>query len=168
MFIRGPPYIAHDVTSKTNNAPKRTFGIVWSLLINELGQDYPTFTVDALEAAKSSATEREWITFYSSIIENINGRMKTLEVLPRLAELRPPPNLQRQFIKARAKQMSKDAEEASKGSIIQQLATKIPIKGGIGWFSFYDGSYSSPSYMKSFSIQYRYHDATRLMRWGTR
>lgn len=136
---------------KTKNAPQRTFGITRSLLIDELGQDYPISIVDALEAAKSSTTESEWITFYSSIIETIDGHMKTLEALPRITELRPPPSLQRQFAKARAKQMNEAAEEASKGSIIQQLATKIPIKGGLGWFSFYDGSYSSPSYMKSFS-----------------
>jgi len=135
----------------TKNAPQRIFGIARSLLIDELGQDYPTSIVDAMEAAKSSATESDWITFYSSIIENINGQMKMLEALPRLTELRPPPSLQRQFIKARNKQMSKSVEEASKGSLIQQLATKIPIKAGLGCFSFYDGSYSSPSYLKSFS-----------------
>lgn len=136
---------------KTKDAPQRTFGIVRSLLVDELGQDYPASTVETLEAAKSSITESEWLTFYSSIIEKIDGHMKTLEALPRLTELRPPPSLQRQFVKARAKQMSEAAEEASKGSIIQQLATKIPIKAGIGWFNFHDGSYSSPSYMKSFS-----------------
>jgi hypothetical protein len=136
---------------KTNNADKRTFGLVWSLLIDELGQDYPTSTVSAIEAAKSSATESEWISFYSSIIEKINGRMKTLEALPVLVELRPPPSLQRQFMKARAKQMSNATEEASKGSILLQLATKIPIKAGLGWFSFHEGSYSAPSYMKPYS-----------------
>jgi hypothetical protein len=136
---------------KTRDAPKRTFPIVRALLIDELGQDYPLSTINTLEAAKASSTDGEWITFYSLMLEEINSRMKAIETLPRLLELRPPPSLQRQFEKARAKQMSKAAEEAQKGSVIQQLVTKIPIKAGQGWFSYRDGSYTEPSYMKSIS-----------------
>jgi hypothetical protein len=136
---------------KSKDAQHRTFAIVRSLLVDELGQDYPASTVDALKTAKSSTIESEWITYYASIIEAVQGRIKTLEALPRLAELGPPPSLQRQFVKARSKQMSKTAEEAQKDSIIQQLATKIPIKAGRGWFSFRDGSYTDTSYMQSFS-----------------
>lgn len=136
---------------KTKDAPQRAFSIVGSLLVDELGQDYPSLTIAALETAKSSAPDSEWIAFYSTIIERINDRMKALEALPRLSELRPLPSLQRQFEKARAKQMSSAAEEAQKNSIIQQLATKIPLKAGKGWFSFRDGSYTEPSYLNSFS-----------------
>ncbi len=136
---------------KTDDARQRTFDIVYSLLVDELGQDYPSSTVEALESAKSATTDTEWTAFYSKIIEAINGRINALDALPRLAELRPPPKLQRQFEKAREKQMTDGVEEARKGSVIRQLATEITIKAGIGVFSFRDGRYTEPTHMKSFS-----------------
>lgn len=136
---------------KTDDARQRTFGIVYSLLVDELGQDYPSSTVEALESAKSATTDTEWTAFYSKIIEAINGRINALDALPRLAELRPPPKLQRQFEKAREKQMTDGVEEARKGSVIRQLATEITIKAGIGVFSFRDGGYTETTHMQSFS-----------------
>jgi hypothetical protein len=136
---------------KTKDALHRAFPIVNSLLVDELGQDHPSLTIESLETAKSSTTDKEWIAFYLAVIEKINSRMKALEALPRLSELRPLLSLQRQFERARTKQMSNAAEEAQKKSIIQQIATKIPLKAGKGWFSFRDGSYTEPSYLKSFS-----------------
>lgn len=77
--------------------------------------------------------------------------MQSLEALPRLTELRPPPTLQRQFAKARAKQINKAMMAERKKSIIRQIVTEVPIKAGIGWFSFRDGAYTEPSYLKSIS-----------------
>ena len=136
---------------KTNDARQRTFGIVYSLLVDELGQDYPSSIVDALESAKSATTDTEWTAFYSRTIEAINGRIKALGALPRLAELTPPPKLQRQFAKARAKQMRDATEEAQKSSMMLQLVTRIPIKAGVGFFTFRDGGYTDTSHMQSFS-----------------
>ncbi|MBI5056153.1 MAG: hypothetical protein HZB61_06025 [Nitrospirae bacterium] len=138
---------------KTKDAEHRTFGIVRSLFVEEIGQDFPESTVEALEAAKKLTEESELIAFYSSIIEAIESRIRKLEALPRLSELRPPPSLQRQFAKARAKQMNTMAEESQKQSIFHQLVTHIPIKAGIGSFSFHDGGYTDTSYLQSFSHQ---------------
>jgi len=104
-----------------------------------------------LESAKSSATETEFLNFYSSAITEIKNRIDTLNALPRLAELRPPPRIQREFAKARDKQMSASMEEAQKGSIMRQLCTEVPLKAGVGSFSFRDGVYGEPTYMKSIS-----------------
>jgi hypothetical protein len=136
---------------KTKEAQKRTFGIVYSILADEIGQDYPASVVEALESANSIATDSEWRAFYSKVINNINGRMKAIEDLPRLIELRPPPTIQRKFATARAKQMNTVMEESQKKSIIRQLATEIPIKAGHGWFSYREGSYTDSSKMHPFS-----------------
>lgn len=136
---------------KTKDAPQRIFGIVYSMLVDEIGRDYPDTTIKALEIARSSAVDSEWESYYSNAIEEISGRIKTLEALPHLIELRPSPNLQREFARARAKQMNKSFEEAQKDSIVRQLATEIPIKAGMGTFSFRDGTYSDTSFLQPFS-----------------
>jgi hypothetical protein len=136
---------------KTKDAPKRAFGIVYALLVNELGRDYPDSTISALEKATNSTKYPDWLAYYLGAIEAIKKRLDELEALPRLAELRPPLHLVRQFAKARAEQMRDTAEEAQKGSIIRQLATEIPIKAGHSWFSFQDGNYTESHDMQSFS-----------------
>lgn len=136
---------------KTQKPQQRTFRIVYSMLADEIGQDYPDSTIDTLEKAVSKEPNSEWIAFYSKTIDNIRGRIKALEDLPHLLELRPPPSLQRQFAMAQAKRMNSMMEESQKNSIIRQLATEIPIKAGLGWFSFRDGSYTGTSHMQSFS-----------------
>jgi hypothetical protein len=136
---------------KTKDAQKRAFGIVYALLVNELGKDYPDSTITTLEKATNSTTDPDWQSYYSGAKEAIKDRIDELDALPRLAELRPPPHLVRQFAKARAEQMRNSAEEAQKGSIIRQIATEIPIKAGHGWFSFREGSYTDTHHMQSFS-----------------
>ena len=136
---------------KTRDAPKRAFGVVYALSVDELGKDYPDSTIATLEKAASLKTDPEWLAYYSKAKEAIKKRLDELEALPRLAELKPQPHLVRQFAKARAEQMRDTAEEAQKGSIIRQIATEIPIKAGHGWFSFRDGNYTETYQMQSFS-----------------
>lgn len=136
---------------KTREAKQRAFGLAYALLVDEIGKDYPSSTIEKLESAKASTTEIELLNFYSSSIAAINSRIDTLNTLPRLAELRPPPRIQREFSKARDKQMRASMEEAQKGSIMRQLCTEIPLKAGIGSFSFRDGVYGEPTYMQSIS-----------------
>lgn len=136
---------------KTKDAQKRTYGVVYSLLVDEIGKDYPFKTLESLDAAKAEATDDGLIAFYSQAIAAIKSRFDTLDALPRLEELRPSPSFQRQFAKARAKQMNESMEEAREKSIIRKLATEIPIKAGVGFFNFRDGGYAEPTHMQSFS-----------------
>ena len=138
---------------KIDDPQHRTFGLVHSLFVQELGQDYPETALEALEAAKSSATEAEWITYYTTIIDEIRSWINTLKSLPKLTEISPSPALQRQFAKARAKQMNAISEEAEQKSIWSMIATKIPIKAGLGSFSFRNGRYTEPSYMQPYSTE---------------
>lgn len=136
---------------KTKGAQHRTFRLVHSLLVEELGMDYPSSTVEVLESAKTATTDAGLLALYSSAINVINDRINKLDALPRLAELRPPPGLQRQFSKAHAKQMEAASEDAKKYSIMRQIATEIPIKAGTGSFSFRDGGFTEPTHFHSFS-----------------
>lgn len=136
---------------KTRSAPQRVFGIARTLFVDELGKDYPSSTIKILESACEAAIENEWKDFYTSTASAIKSHISALEALPRLIELCPSPVLQRQFAKARAKQMSKVIEKAREGSIFRQITTEIPIKAGIGWFSFHDGNYTDVMRMQSFS-----------------
>lgn len=131
--------------------PQRIFGIVHSVLADEVGMDYPGSTIKKLEEARISTTEAEWITLYSSVIDRITEFMDSIDALPRIEELKPPPNIQRQFAKAQAKQMNNMVEDARKGSILRQICTEIPIKAGKGCFSFRDGNYTDTSNMQSIS-----------------
>lgn len=135
---------AKDVTS-------RAFPIIRSLLVDEIGYDYPDSIIEQLKLFEGNATNSELKLFASSAIDAIESRIKTIASLPRLMELRPPTALHRQLSRARAKQMNKAMEGARQNSLIRQLATEVPIKGGKGYFSFHDGTYTVPSYLKSFS-----------------
>ncbi len=135
----------------TENAKVRTFPIVKGLFVNELGEDYPSSIVDFLEDEEKSEPDSDKQALYVDIIQTIKGRMSELDSLPRLLELQPNPDLERKFASARAKQMSIAMAEANKGSIVEMIATKIPIKAGLGTFSHRDGGYSDPSYLQSFS-----------------
>jgi hypothetical protein len=138
---------------ETNGAPQRTFGIVYSLLVDEVGQDFPFSLMDALKIrlTETPAKEAEWKAFYSRASEAINGKMKALAALRRLPDLAPSPSLQRQFAKARATQMRDATEKAQKGSVLRQLVTNIQIKAGVGFFTFRDGEYTDTCHMQSFS-----------------
>ena len=136
---------------KTREAPTRTFPILHALLVDEVGYDYPSSTIEALDAANAIEERLEFKAFYSDTIQALRSRMTALDDLPRLTELRPSPTLQRQFAKARAKQMSKGMMSERKKSILRQIVTEVPIKAGIGWFSFRDGAFTEPSYLKSIS-----------------
>ncbi len=136
---------------KTRDAQQRVFGLAYELFVNEIGKDYPSSTIEALKSAESSEAENEFRKLYTKAIAEIENRISELNALPRLAELRPPPKLQREFSKARDKQIRISMEEAQKGSIMRQICTEIPLKAGIGSFSFRDGVYGEPTYMQSIS-----------------
>lgn len=139
---------------KTKEAQQRTFGLVHSLLVDELGIDYPSSTLEMLESAKTTTIDAGLLSLYSSAISAIDDRIRKLDALPRLAELRPPSGLQRKFSRAHAKQMEAASEDAKKHSIMRQIATEIPIKAGLGSFSFREGNFTEPTHFHSISTSF--------------
>lgn len=136
---------------KTRDLKSRMFPILRSLLVDEIGYDYPYSVIETLESLQSMSTDSELQSFLSGITKTIKDRIENIESLPRLTELQPPTELRRRLSRAYAKQMTKAVAGAREDSLIRQLAKEIPIKGGRGYFSFQEGLYSEPSYLKSFS-----------------
>ena len=150
-------YSEHSVISlaislfNTRDPKGRIFPFLRSLLVDEIGYDYPHSMIEELTHLKNQIADAESESFISTIIESIQARLTVAESLPPLNELRPPAELQRRLSRAYAKRMSKATKGAQENSLIRQLATVISIKGGTGYFNFQDGSYSEPSYLKTFS-----------------
>lgn len=134
-----------------NDSENRVWPFMRSLLVDEIGYDYPTSTIDAVKKVAKQTTSGRDQQLLNSICLEIEKQMEELEKLPRLNELKPPSTLQRQFNLARRRQMSEAAKEAEKGSIIQHLATKIYIKAGHTSFQYLRDAYTEPMQMKSFS-----------------
>lgn len=128
----------------------RTIPLLRTLIVDEIGYDYPGTTIEALTEAIGSETRPDIKAEIDGWRNSIKSVQDELEQLPRLNELRPPSQLQRQFALARSKQMAKAQKKASKGSIVHQIATEIPLKAGRGWFNHMHGQYGEPSSLKSF------------------
>lgn len=130
---------------KSTNLQDWMLGFVHTVLAEEVGMDYPDSTMKRLKYEKSQTSDPRIVELYSSVIQQIASHIEAIEVLPRIEELKPPPDVQRLFANAHAKQMNVVTKEARKKSIFAQICTEIPMKGGNGWFSFRDGGYTESS-----------------------
>jgi len=128
----------------------KTIPLLRTLIVDEIGYDYPGTTIKALIAAAASESRQNVKAEIDGWRKSIESIQDELTQLPRLNELRPPSQLQRQFSLARSRQMAKAQKVASRGSIIRHIATEIPLKAGRGWFNHMHGQYGEPSSLKSF------------------
>jgi hypothetical protein len=136
---------------QSNDAEKRIYPILHSLLVEEIGYDYPGSTVDALNMVAqemSSVNDQDFLRMAASAISQVTEAQNTL---PSINELRPPTKLRRLFSRARAKQMEKSFDEANKNSIFRQIATEIPLKAGAGTFNYRNSSYGPSMKLSSMS-----------------
>lgn len=136
---------------QSNDAENRIYPVLRSLLIEEIGYDYPGSTVDALHKAAqetSSISDQDFLRTAAAAINQVTEEQSTL---PSINELRPPTRLRRLFARARAKQMNRSFEEASKNSIFRKIATEIPLKAGAGTFNYRDSSYGPSMKLSSVS-----------------
>lgn len=135
----------------SNEAKERTHPMLRALLLDEIGYDYPTSTIEACRLGAKVRTGTDAETFLNEIADTLERSVTTIRELPRINELRPPMRLRRQFALARAKQMHEAMEEAKKKSVLRSLATEIPIKAGSGTFSYFREAYGSSMQMSSIS-----------------
>lgn len=127
----------------------RIYPLLRVMLKDEIGYDYPSNTIKACQqAAQEKPKHREFLLQIAGLLEQ---EIAALADLPLAKELMPPMKLRRIFATARAKQMSEAFKEASKKSILRQIATEIPIKAGKGMFGYYDDTYTDPVQMKAVS-----------------
>lgn len=135
---------------KTDNAPERSFGWVYSLLTEEVGRDYAHATMEALKVRLEAA-----ITPEKELLEQIHAillqRSTAMDGLPRLQELSPPMRLQRAIALTRAREMEQATAAANEKSMIRALCTQIPLKAGRGWFSVSDNEVGPTQHLQSFS-----------------
>lgn len=135
---------------ETDGAPERSFGLVYSLLTEEVGRDYPHSTMEALNAQQevASSPKKELLAqIHSTLLQ----RSAAKNDLPRLQELRPPIRLQRAIALNRAREMEQAKELADEKSILRSIATMIPMKAGRGWFSVSNNQVGPTQHLQSFS-----------------
>ncbi|WP_421954996.1 hypothetical protein [Polaromonas sp.] len=135
---------------ETNNAPKRSFGWVYSLLTEDVGRDYAHATTEALKVRQEAAKSPE-----KELLEKIHAillqRSKAMDDLPRLQELRPPMRLRRSIALNRTREMEQAMEIADEKSIFRSISTVIPMKAGRGWFSVSDNKVGPTQHLQSIS-----------------
>lgn len=129
----------------------RVIPLLHTLIVDEIGYDYPSTTIKVLEDLIEADDRQEILEAANQWKTSLENLIKEIEELPRLNELKPSTHLQRQFALARAKQMNKSREEASEQSILRQIATQIPLKAGNGCFSYRNGHFGEANQLSSFS-----------------
>lgn len=138
------------------DAARRVFAFMRSLLIDEIGYDYPGTTIRRVEAVLPAVTDAAMRELLGEIKQRLQADMAQLDGLPRLKELAAPPALRRAFQKARGKQMEQAMASAQAGSILQQLVTRVHLKGGEGSFQYMPEvqRYTEPMKLKSMSYSF--------------
>jgi hypothetical protein len=134
---------------------EHVLSLMGSLIVEELGYDYPRAVVGALDAVSKTETRQTVLKAIEHWRRAIRMREEAIERLPRRNELWPPSQLQRQFALARARQMQKAKEQASEKSVFSQMVTTIPLKAGRGFFNHLGGKFgeSTPLQTLSYSIE---------------
>jgi hypothetical protein len=134
---------------------RRVFPMMPSLLGDEIGYDYPGTTIRRLQVAEQ-AVDSGASALLADIRERIEADMAQLDALPRLKELAPPPALRRAFLRERAKQMAGAMADAQSKSILQQLVTKVHLKGGDRSFHYMSEvqTYTEPMQLSTMSISF--------------
>ena len=136
---------------QTNDAERRVYPLLISLLVEEIGYDYPKTTIDALNRAAQGMVLESERDFVRAMANALNQILEAQNALPFINELRPPTRLRRLFSRARSKQMEKSLEEANKNSIIRQVATEIPLKAGAGTFNYREFNYGPSTRLSTVS-----------------
>lgn len=134
----------------TEDAPARTYGLVHSLLTDEVGRDYLT---SALEATKSRAESAppELKAMLDSAHAQLTIYMKAIEDLPKLQELQPPFQLRRAIALRRSTEMRETLDAANDQSVFLKLVRQVHLKAGMGCFSVENGKIGETSRLQSFS-----------------
>lgn len=134
----------------THDAKQRTFGLVYSLLLQEVGQDYLQAVLTMIDA-KHKEADPDSSALLDSVRTKLTAYAKALDDLPRLEELRPPTQLRKALLSERQKSMRISMEEAHEKSFFRQFMTQVPLKAGVGWFSIENGNVGDTNYLQSLS-----------------
>lgn len=130
----------------------KTAGLVASVLIHHIGDNYLIKTLDRLNLEiKNASKDTEKFKALSTAIAKLQEKKDQRSALSNRVELRPNADHQAELNKAFHKTMAASMKEAQKKSVLQSLLTHVGIKSGLSTFSFVNGEYREPSKMGSYS-----------------
>jgi hypothetical protein len=138
------------LTIKESNKVKE---LVSDIFINHIGADFPKSTYDFLKSVKENTDENDLKYKTAEIVLGELDRYYDLvKSLPPLKELLSTKQQTYQILIEEKKLQANAMEAVDEDSIVHQLmGNPIPLKYGKGWFSYRDGSYSSPESLGRFS-----------------
>lgn len=136
---------------KKENIDDQIKKLVLSILSLFVGRDYPGATIEFLKQRNQNENRKEIKNIVSATINNIEEYQNRRNELPQLKELLSSKQQSYQIAIEESKKMNKAMEQAQMSSIIQQMATNIPLKNGRAWFSYRQGEYSTPCPLQTIS-----------------
>ena len=136
----------------TQNAQQRTFNLVYILLVEEMGRNYPQSTLETIQEKLNGASPEE-----KQLLEKVQTDLLTyteaIRQLPVRYEFRPPIPMRIRHAVAlkKAREQREATDKANENSISQQLFTTISLKAGTGSFSLFQGKISEINRLGSYS-----------------
>lgn len=153
-FVDSPKILCRLIYSmlQAGSLSKNSQEIVMSVFVTYIGENFSSTTMDFLEEKIDDSKESKELKALCQImleeLESIHGKYRELQ---QLKELSYPNRGYIQILKANNKEMNRAMEEANKDSLVDKIATRIPLKYGKGWFNYHQGAYSERSDLVSFS-----------------
>ncbi|HVI26656.1 MAG TPA: hypothetical protein VM576_10795 [Xanthomonadaceae bacterium] len=135
----------------TQSAEARSFPLVHTVLADRVGYSYPRATRTHLEKVIESEIDSILGRLATATLQRMEHYYDELNALPHIEELKSPDDHRQRYRKASQRAMNQAYEEANKNSILQLIATKIPLKGGRSSFSRRNGQIGEKMRLSSFS-----------------
>lgn len=137
---------------KTEDLDENIIDTIKGVLINFVGKVYPVDTKDfaekILEDKKYNKIQKK---VAKDILATLEQREKLYESLERPLEVKPLTKEIRLVANAEHQLIQKAYKESENNSTLASLVSKFYIKYGKGSFSYFDGAYQDPMYLKSIS-----------------
>lgn len=136
----------------TQDAQQRTFNHVYTLLVEEVGRNYPQSTLEAIQEKLNDASPEE-----KQLLEKVQTDLlaysEAIKQLPIRHEFRPPmpTRIRHAVALQKAREQREARDKANEKSALQQLFTTIPLKAGTGCFSIFQGRISDINRLGSYS-----------------
>ena len=135
----------------TQSAEKRTFPLVHAVLADHVGYSYPHATRKHLAKVVADEGDSPLGRLATGTLQRMEYYYDALDALPSIEELRSPDDHRQRYRKASQRAMNLAYEEANKNSIMEMIATRIPLKGGRSSFSRCNGQIGEKMHLSSFS-----------------
>jgi len=136
----------------TQDAQQRTFNLIYTLLVEEVGRNYSQSTLEAIQEKLKNALSEE-----KQLLEQVQTSLLTyteaIKRLPVRHEFRPPipTRIGHAVALRKARKQQEAMDKANEKSILRQLCTTVSLKAGTGSFSIFQGKISDINHLGSFS-----------------